>query len=110
MIIKKSTFSVNIFSCVTFITEAGKKMVYTVTKLKKGRRCLMKGFFYRVLRPLLFAAGGAVVGVAYYYPAGCATGACPITASPVTTAIYTAVIGLLLSMVLTPCRGESCDA
>ena len=85
-------------------------MVYTVIKLKKGRRCLMKGFFYRVLRPLLFAAGGAVVGVAYYYTAGCATGACPITASPVTTAIYTAVIGLFLSMVLTPCRGESCDA
>ncbi len=39
MIIKKATFSVNIFSCVTFVTEAGEKMVYTVTKLKKGRRC-----------------------------------------------------------------------
>ena len=51
----------------------------------------MKHIFRRVLRPLLFAAGGAVVGVAYYYTAGCATGACPITASPVTTAIYTAV-------------------
>ena len=64
----------------------------------------MKHIFRRVLRPLLFAAGGAVVGVAYYYTAGCATGACPITSSPVTTAIYTAVIGLLLSMVLPPCR------
>ena len=70
----------------------------------------MKHIFRRVLRPHLFAAGGAVVGVAYYYTAGCATGACAITASPVTTAIYTAVIGLLLSMVLTPCRGEQCDA
>ena len=39
MIIKKTAVSVNIFSCVTFITEAGEKMVYTVTKLKKGRRC-----------------------------------------------------------------------
>ena len=70
----------------------------------------MKEFFNRVLRPLLFAAGGAVVGVAYYYTAGCATGACPITSSPVSTALYTAVIGLFLSMILTPCRGEQCDA
>ena len=69
----------------------------------------MKHIFRRVLRPLLFAAGGAVVGVSYYYTVGSSTCTCPITSSPVTTAIYTAVIGLFLSMVLTPCRGENCD-
>lgn len=70
----------------------------------------MKRFFKQVLRPFIFAAGGAIVGLGYYYSVGCATGTCPITASPISTAIYTAVIGLLLSMVLRPCCGEQCDA
>lgn len=84
-------------------------MLYTTVKLKERKAMPMKQIFHRVLRPLLFAAGGAVVGLGYYYTAGCTTGACAITSSPVSTAIYTAVMGLLLSVVLTPCCGDKCD-
>lgn len=57
------------------------------------------------LRSLLFIAGGALAGLAYYYLAGCATGSCLITATPVSTMLYTALIGWLLSGIF---RKESC--
>lgn len=49
------------------------------------------------LRPVLGIALGALAGLGYYYLIGCGSGACPITANPVTTAVYTALAGLLLS-------------
>lgn len=48
------------------------------------------------LRPLLFAAGGALAGLLYYLFFGCKT-SCPISSNPVTSMGYIAVIGLLLS-------------
>jgi len=53
----------------------------------------------RILRPLLFIAAGALAGLAYYYLVGCASGTCPITATPLRTAAYTGVIGYLLSII-----------
>lgn len=45
-----------------------------------------------------YPLGGAVLGYSYYYFIGCSTGACPITASPVSSTIYGLIIGLVLSM------------
>ena len=57
----------------------------------------MKQKLIRKLHSLLFILGGALAGLAYYYLVGCLTGSCPITANPVTTMLYTALIGWLLS-------------
>lgn len=48
------------------------------------------------LRPVLGVALGALGGLGFYYLMGCG-GSCPITANPITTSIYTALAGLLLS-------------
>ena len=49
------------------------------------------------LRPFLFAVGGALAGLGYYYAVGCSTGSCPITSNPIITMIYMGAVGLLLS-------------
>jgi hypothetical protein len=43
---------------------------------------------------------GAVAGFAYYRFVGCASGACPITSNPYISTIYGAVMGALVSGVL----------
>ena len=48
----------------------------------------------------LFTLGGALLGLGYYYLAGCATGSCPITSSTYSTMAYMGVIGWLLSGML----------
>ena len=45
------------------------------------------------LKPVLFTAGGALVGLAYYYFVGCPTGACPLTSNPFITMAYMGFIG-----------------
>lgn len=42
------------------------------------------------------AAGGAL-GFLYYKIIGCSTGTCPITSSPISTTIYGALMGFLLT-------------
>ena len=49
------------------------------------------------LIPLLFTVGGALVGLAYYYFVGCATGSCAITSNPISAMVYMGLIGWLLS-------------
>jgi len=49
------------------------------------------------LRQLLFATGGALIGLGYYYAVGCSKGSCPITSNPIVTMAYMGVVGLLLS-------------
>lgn len=49
------------------------------------------------LRPVLGVTLGALAGLGYYYLIGCGSGTCPITANPVTTMVYTALVGLLVS-------------
>lgn len=57
----------------------------------------MKQLLIKVRRPALFTAAGALAGLVYYGLVGCATGSCPITASPVRTMLYTGLMGWLLS-------------
>lgn len=49
------------------------------------------------LRPLLFALGGAGLGLLWYGWVGCTTGSCPITANPISSMAYMGLMGLLLS-------------
>ncbi|MBP3370433.1 MAG: hypothetical protein J6L85_06745 [Clostridia bacterium] len=65
----------------------------------------MRSKIKKLLRPLLFTIGGALVGLIYYYAVGCSTGSCPITSSPTVTVIYMGTIGLLLSGLF----GKGCD-
>ena len=52
----------------------------------------------KYLRPLLFIATGALVGLGYYYLFGC-SGNCAVTSSPWMTMAYMGIIGGLLSEV-----------
>ena len=45
----------------------------------------MKEKIKKWLKPVLFTAGGALVGLAYYYFVGCPTGDCPLTSNPFIT-------------------------
>lgn len=56
----------------------------------------MKEKIKKWLKPVLFTAGGALVGLAYYYFVGCPTGACPLTSNPFITMTYMGFIGWLL--------------
>ena len=53
----------------------------------------------KLLRVGLFATGGALAGLGYYYLFGC-SGNCAVTSSPWMTMAYVAVIGGLLSGVI----------
>lgn len=61
------------------------------------------------LRPVLGIALGALAGLGYYYLIGCGSGTCPITANPITTMIYTALAGLLLSGAFSKERNNTCN-
>ena len=67
----------------------------------------MKEFLKKLLRPVLFTAGGALVGLGYYYLVGCSTGTCAITSNPYITVLYTRLIGFLLSGAFGCCCGGS---
>lgn len=70
----------------------------------------MKELWKTWKRPILFTAGGALVGLAYYALVGCPTGSCAITANPFSTMVYTGLIGLLLSGSFgCCCGGGSCS-
>lgn len=49
----------------------------------------------RFVRPALFIAAGALLGLGYYYMFGC-VGNCAITSSPWMTMAYMGIIGGLL--------------
>lgn len=70
----------------------------------------MKKLLKRLLRPLLFAAGGALAGLAYYLIVGCPGGSCAITSDPLNSMLYFGLAGLILSGAFCPCCGkDSCD-
>ncbi len=50
-----------------------------------------------MLRIVVSAVIGGVLGVVYQRAVGCRTGTCPITANPYTSALYGMVMGVLLS-------------
>ncbi len=59
----------------------------------------------RWLKPILFTAGGALAGLAYYDLMGCSTGTCPLTSDPWITMGYMGLVGWLLSSVF----GKECS-
>ena len=61
------------------------------------------------LKPVLFTLSGALVGLAYYALAGCATGSCPLTATPVAAMTYMGFVGWLLSGVFSKGCDSSCN-
>lgn len=69
----------------------------------------MKGTIKKYLKPALFTAGGALAGLAYYYFAGCPSGACPLTSHPLVTMAYMGLIGWLLSGILGKGCGGKCN-
>ena len=50
-----------------------------------------------ILRILLGAAGGAILGYGWYQLVGCSTGACPLTSHPVISTLYGMVVGVLIA-------------
>lgn len=50
-----------------------------------------------LIRSVLGIVIGGALGFAYYKFIGCATGACPITSNPLSSSIYGAVLGFLMS-------------
>ena len=69
----------------------------------------MKKKLKKILRPLLFTAGGALAGHIYYYAVGCSSGSCVITSNPLSSMLYLGLAGLLLSGAFCPCCKDSCD-
>jgi hypothetical protein len=49
-----------------------------------------------IIKRIAASLAGAVVGFAYYYYIGCASGTCPITGNPYISTVYGAVLGYLL--------------
>ena len=50
-----------------------------------------------ILWPLI----GAVIGFVYYRFIGCSSGACPITSNPWTSVLYGALLGFIISRIIT---------
>ncbi len=51
-----------------------------------------------ILKLLLGVIIGAIGGFLYYKVVGCPTGSCPITKSPLRSAIYGALLGLMIAV------------
>ena len=67
----------------------------------------MKGKLKMWIRPTLFTAAGALVGLGYYFLVGCSTETCIITSSPLNSMAYMGLIGWLLSGITgTGCRDK----
>lgn len=64
---------------------------------------MIKTLWKKFRRPILFTAGGALVGLGYYALVGCPSGSCALTANPWNTMVWTGLIGLLLSGSLGGC-------
>lgn len=59
---------------------------------------------------IIWAAGAVMGGIAgwlYWRYVGCSSGSCPITARPLSSTIYGAVIGLLLATFVAPAKSST---
>jgi hypothetical protein len=50
-----------------------------------------------MMRIFIGMAAGAVFGFGWYKPAGCRTGACPLTSHPIVRTLYGMVVGGLIA-------------
>ena len=69
----------------------------------------MKQTLKKRLRPLLFVFGGALAGYLYYRFAGCPSGTCLISSSPVNSMLYMGFLGWLLSKTFGKGCGGRCS-
>ena len=53
-----------------------------------------------MLRMVIGVVVGAIFGFSYYKFIGCATGACPITSNPWISTIYGAILGFMISSII----------
>jgi len=53
---------------------------------------------FMILKLVLGAVAGGIVGYGLYRIVGCASGACPLTSNPWISAVYGMVMGVLLAM------------
>ncbi|MBS1773324.1 MAG: hypothetical protein JST82_10730 [Bacteroidetes bacterium] len=60
----------------------------------------MKNILLKNKLEIIGAIVGAVLGFAYWYKVGCATGTCVITSSPFNSTIYGSVMGGLFFSIL----------
>jgi hypothetical protein len=58
----------------------------------------MKKLKKPIIRGILGILIGGILGFAYYKFIGCSSGTCPITSNPISSIIYGAVMGSLLSI------------
>jgi len=49
-----------------------------------------------ILRVLIGAVAGAVLGFGWYKLVGCSTGTCPLTSNPVVSTLYGTTLGALI--------------
>ena len=50
-----------------------------------------------ILRLLIGAVAGAVLGFGWHKLVGCSTGACPLTSNPFISTLYGIVVGVLIA-------------
>lgn len=50
-----------------------------------------------IVRILIGAVAGAVLGFGWYKLVGCSTGACPLTSNPIISTLYGMIVGALLA-------------
>lgn len=58
----------------------------------------MKPKYFSVVKRVLPVAAGGVLGYAYYYFIGCASGSCPIQSNPYISTAYGGMMGLILAL------------
>lgn len=69
----------------------------------------MRDSMKKWIRPALFTAAGALVGLGYYFLAGCSTGTCMITSSPLIIMAYMSIVGWLLSGIIGTRGKDECN-
>lgn len=69
----------------------------------------MKETWKKWKMPLLFTAGGALIGLAYASFIGCATGSCPLTSNPLSAMLYFGMLGCLTSLLLRKEDKDQCN-
>lgn len=85
------------------------QLLFTMQRNIYQEKCEMKEKIKNWLKPVLFTAGGALVGLAYYYFVRCPTGACPLTSNPFITMAYMGFIGWLFSGIFGKGCSGSCN-
>lgn len=91
------------------ITEINIAFRYAINHIIERETVRMKIKFRKLLRPILFIIGGAIVGLVYYYLVGCENGSCPLTSNLWLTMGCMGLVGGLLSAVFSKGGSETCN-